>query len=159
MKKMLEHVSIGQNKLPENLSRLWLEKQLQLIVLRIVIVLKCFTFVCYPISVVVEVIKFAMVKINKSCKYQLTTEWFAYSVEKVATILVIETEHWTNLSAGKFKDISKGVSKKFSSLISWIQFRWWKLWTLTSLIKSFAKLAQIVDCRVVNKDLLGSEDF
>ena len=70
MQSFSEHIVFEQNTFPISLLVLLSYQQSGVNVLYIVISLKCFTFVCNVISVLVEVVDFAMVKLYNLFKYK-----------------------------------------------------------------------------------------
>ena len=73
--------------------------------LHIVIALNYFTLACNVISVLVEMVNFAMIKVDNFCKNKLIAVEFKLFDGKHAEIVLSKSERQTNLSICVFNDI------------------------------------------------------
>ena len=68
--------------------------------------------VCNVISVLVELVNFAMVKVDNFCQKKLVAVYFKACDRKNARIVVSKSERQTNLSTWIFNDIVIVMSKE-----------------------------------------------
>ena len=73
--------------------------------LHFVIALNYFTLACNVISVLVEMVNFAMVKVDNFCKIKMIAVYFKVFDRNYARIVVSKSERLTNLSIWVFNDV------------------------------------------------------
>ena len=103
----------GQYLFPTSFFMIFQNRESKVIAVDIVIALNYFTPVCNVTSVFVEVVNFAMVKVDNFCKNKLIPVSFKVFNGKDAKNVVSKSEAKTNLSIWMFNDILTVICKDF----------------------------------------------